>query len=246
MSLGIDTTKGLNLSPAEIIGSRRLGPSAGFYPVSGIEGHELQLWVPEPLQSYESRCLAKIVRESGVEYDRIFALSRGGFMAGGILAYANGHKRLHGIQSFGYDENNQPLKTPQLAGTPDLKGLPRGESLLIVDDLIEEGSALHATKTWLAKHLNPKRVDTAVIYDKDHEHILEVDYSVRKVPGLWLDHENQAQEDRRIQRLQELAPYITEMVYMGGWLSMQPADQHMLRALVEQSDTSGFYAGGTQ
>ncbi|MDQ2973015.1 MAG: hypothetical protein M3Q79_00855 [bacterium] len=234
-----------------LAGSKRLGPVAGFYPVPSIESPgETQLWVPEVLQNYESRCLAAIIKSSGVHYDRIISLARGGFAVGAIVAYSNGHKNLHGIQTDGYDNDNNAYDEPELINLPDVTGIAEGENVLLTDELVDKGGAIKVTKEWAYDVLRASRVDTAVIYDKDKPHKVNVDYSVRSVPDLWLDHESQADEARRNRRLEELTHLDPEIIWTMGWLSTQPADVDFLRKLIDMSHGrflagSDFHANGS-
>ncbi len=219
----------------------RLGPEAGFYPVQPLDKPPLpQLWVPEVLQAYEARCLAEIVEDGGVDYSRVFAVSRGGFLAGGIVAYANGQKLLHGIQTIGYDPvTNEPLDEPILACTPDLVNIPKHEkAVLVIDDLVDKGEAMRVVLGWIKEFLMPDRIDIAVIYDKDLPHTTNPTYSVRTVPNKWLDHENQAKKWRRHFRLKELIEHLPQMQKSLGFLATQAVDLGFLRELIAASEES--------
>lgn len=228
------------LSASQIRGSVRLGPVAGFYPVTGIETAETQLWVPEILQQYEARVLAEIIKAGGVQYDRVLAVARGGFVAGGTVAYSNGYKNLHGIQTIGYSEDNKPLEKLRVINTPDLEHIPRGQKILVVDDLVDKGEAGRATVGWAEETLDPELVDFAVIHVKDTGLPHNAKYFVRVVPNLWNDYESQADKARRDRRLGELKRYDPEMTYALGWLCRQAADVNLLKVLIDASEVPGY------
>ena len=219
-----------------------LGPVSGFWPVTGIEDPSVsQLWVPKVQQEFESRCLANLLQDNDVVPDVIFGIARGGLMVAQEIAYNNNVRLVASAQTIGYGPDNQPLEKPILGVMPNPDTFPEhirnGEShILIVDELVDEGEALLLIYGWVREHFKQARISTAVIYDKDKPHVFEPDYSLRKVPNLWLDHESQADKDRLITRMAELSNRKGLLQRAMGWLTTQYPDPDLLRRLVEESE----------
>ena len=223
-----------------------LGPVAGFWPVSGIEDPDKpQLWVPQVQQEFEARCLANMLQDNGVLPDVIIGVARGGLMVAQQLAYNNEVRLVAAAQTIGYGADNKPLEKPILGIMPDPATFPERvrtskANILVVDELIEEGEALQLICSWVHKHFRRATITTAVIYDKDHPHVMQPDFVLRKVPDLWLDHESQASRERLAFRMAELGNRKGLLQKAMAWLMFQEPDPEMLRQLVE--DSEGKYA----
>lgn len=216
-----------------------LGPVDGFWPVSGIEDPNVgQLWIPNALQDFEARCLARHIFEQGYFPDYVLTLARGGFMVAQAVAYTNDVKMVRSFQTIGYGKGTVESKT-ELVGVPALDPAMFNKKLLVVDELIDTGIAVGIVLDWIIKNLHPSEVKTAVLYDKDRPHVLDVDYKGRPVTNLWLDHESQADFERRNHRIQELNEHKKQITLAMGALSMLQATPEILRIILEK--TADYY-----
>lgn len=219
-------------------GEHRLGPVDGFYEVANIEhpNDPPQLWVPETLQAYEARCLAMMLEQAGEEYDVLWCPARGGFLPGGIVAYANEFETVLGPQVKKYGFTNLSAGKIEFVGVPDLGVLPKGMKHLVVDELADDGGTLDGVKVLLKDSpLNPKLVHTATPYAKRKKGAIEPDFSARTVIDRWLDFENHASRRRRNERLAELKPHSAKMMSSLGWLAQQPAHLELVPMMVAVS-----------
>lgn len=218
-----------------------LGPVEGFWPVEGFPGEAAeQVWIPKGLQDYEALCLAQIIKDSGYEPTHVVSIARGGLATAQAILYANEVKPTLGYQTYGYDNKGNPLPEPEITARPDFTGLRKAERrsplrLLITDELLDEGKTIRAVKNDIIQQLNPEEVLTAVIYEKNREHVMGVDFSVRTVRNLWLDHETQASTARRNARLEQLHPHIDQIADAMGKLAVLPADINLLHDMLGMS-----------
>lgn len=228
-----------------------LGPDMGFYPVEGLGPKENpeQLWIPKGIQDYEALCLAQIVNLDGFQPTHIVSIARGGLATAQALLYANEIKPTLGYQTYGYDENDQPLDEPIIVVRPDFTGMRKGERkgpmrVLITDELRDAGKSIRLVRQHVEVELEPEEVKVAVIYDKDRDHVpgSELDYYVRKVRNVWLDHETQASTARRNKRLEQLAVagYLNGIGLASSALAVTPADINRLDEMLEY--TAQYYA----
>ncbi len=218
-----------------------LGPVDGFYPVQGFEGeHEQQLWIPKGLQDYEALCLAALVEASGYQPTHVVAIARGGLATAQAVLYANNVKPALGYQTNGYDDNDRPLDMPIIKSRPNFDGLRKGERkeplrLFVSDELLDAGKSIKVVVEDLVEQLDPEEIKTGVIYVKDRPHVMEVDFYVRMVQDVWLDHETQASRERREVRLKQLEQYSGEITAAMGALAMLPASMLYLNAMLQHA-----------
>jgi hypoxanthine phosphoribosyltransferase len=220
-----------------------LGPIDGFYPVEGFTGeHKEQLWIPKGLQDYEALCLAALVEASGYEPTHIVSIARGGLATAQALLYANEVKPALGYQTYGYDQNDRPLDMPIIMSRPSFMGLRKHERkeplrLLVCDELLDAGKSIKVVVDDLVEQLEPEEIKTGVIYVKDRPHVTEVDFFVRLVQDVWLDHETQASRERREIRLEQLAAYAPDIAAAMGALAVLPARIEYLHAMLQRSQS---------
>ncbi len=216
-----------------------LGPIAGFYPVEGIEKpEEPQLWIPNTLQDYEARCLAKQIQEAGEDPELVLCLARGGMIVGQAIAYSNGIKPLVSIQTAGWTNDATQDEVTIIKNFPHVSDDMKGKRVFIADELADSASALKLTVEWAGENLDPADIKTGVIYLKDRDRVMMPDYYVRTVPNLWLDHESQSTHERRARRIAELIAYgwAKDIEEAMGKLAMTPVDRNFLVESVAASE----------
>lgn len=158
--------------------------------------------------------LAKKIHQSGVTYDRVVALARGGVSIAQSLSDLIAVKRISIIQSEMYTgiyEAKQPIIVQPLAANI------KGERILLIDDLADSGETLLFAKEYLAAH-GPALVQTATLLAKPWTKVLpdfwelrseawvifpwEVRETIETLSGMWAAKgENRAQISKNLQLL---------------------------------------------
>lgn len=122
-----------------------------------------------------SSSLAQKIKKSGVKFDLIIGIARGGIP----LAMVIGDKigvRIDIINVKSYTGVRQRLK-PQILST--INSSINGKRILLVDDLIEEGDTMHLI-VGLLKKMGAGKVTTAVMLTKPWSKF-KPDFKVRQV-----------------------------------------------------------------
>ena len=126
--------------------------------------------------------LALQLQHSGHSFDQVVALSRGGLRVGDTLSRL--FKRplvIMAARSYGGGKGRaqEELRLGnQLAHTCEALG----PKLLLVDDLVDSGDTLHASRHWLQETLQPELIKTAVLWLKTSSRI-KPDFWAMELPG---------------------------------------------------------------
>lgn len=142
-------------------------------------GHEVMSW--DDLGT-GARVLAEAVHADGWIPDMLLAVSRGGLLVGGALAYALGVRNTATISVEFYTGIEEHLAMPMLLPpVPDPVDISR-ERVLIVDDVADTGATLELVRAFLADHVGETRV--AVLYEKSGSTVA-CDYAWRRTDA-WI------------------------------------------------------------
>lgn len=113
-----------------------------------------------------SRAIAEAIVADGYEVDVVLAISRGGLLIAGALAYALGVKNTFTMNVEFYTGIDSRLESPLiLPPVPDPVDL-RATRVLIADDVADTGATLELVKGFCAGHVADARC--AVLYEKPH------------------------------------------------------------------------------
>lgn len=137
--------------------------------------------------------LAKKIERSGRRYDLVIGIARGGIPIAMVVADELGTK-IDIINVKSYTGVAKRIK-PKIIST--IIGDLSGKSLLLVDDLVDEGATLET----VTRHLeakSPSRVDTAVIFRKPWTRF-EPDYCM-STTDRWVVFPWDANETRRLRK----------------------------------------------
>jgi hypoxanthine phosphoribosyltransferase len=111
-----------------------------------------------------SRAIAEAIAADGYEVDVVLAISRGGLLIAGALAYALGVKNTFTMNVEFYTGVDARLEAPLiLPPVPDPVDL-RATRVLIADDVADTGATLELVKQFCAGHVAEARC--AVLYEK--------------------------------------------------------------------------------
>jgi hypoxanthine phosphoribosyltransferase len=111
-----------------------------------------------------SRAIAEAIAADGYEVDVVLAISRGGLLIAGALAYALGVKNTFTMNVEFYTGVDARLEAPLiLPPVPDPVDL-RETRVLIADDVADTGATLELVKQFCAGHVAEARC--AVLYEK--------------------------------------------------------------------------------
>lgn len=124
-----------------------------------------------------SRALAEAIVADGYEVDVVLAISRGGLLIAGALAYALGVKNTFTMNVEFYTGVDARLEAPLiLPPVPDPVDL-RETRVLIADDVADTGATLDLVKRFCAGHVAEARC--AVLYEKP-ESLVRAEYVWRR------------------------------------------------------------------
>jgi hypoxanthine phosphoribosyltransferase len=101
-------------------------------------------------------------------YDAIIAISRGGLIAGTIMAHQLGIKKVYsiGVTSYGEDNDQGELEMYQKLSETDALDV-KHKSFILVDEVIDSGSTLAQVKAHLQENgISPDNYKTVCLYDK--------------------------------------------------------------------------------
>lgn len=113
-----------------------------------------------------SRAIAEAIVADGYEVDVVLAISRGGLLIAGALAYALGVKNTFTMNVEFYTGIDSRLEAPLiLPPVPDPIDL-KATRVLIADDVADTGATLELVKQFCAGHVADARC--AVLYEKPH------------------------------------------------------------------------------
>jgi hypoxanthine phosphoribosyltransferase len=87
--------------------------------------------------------LAGEIRASGTRFDVLLSITRGGLVPAGMLAYRLGIRNILVAAVEYYDDQGQPGPHPTFLQFP-ADPLLRGQSVLIVDEVWDSGTTIHA------------------------------------------------------------------------------------------------------
>ena len=87
--------------------------------------------------------VAELAEQVRGEYDVMLVITRGGLVPGGMLAYQLGIRNILVAAVEYYDEHGQPGPSPTFLQFP-ADPLLRGQRVLIVDEVWDSGSTIHA------------------------------------------------------------------------------------------------------
>lgn len=87
--------------------------------------------------------LAAEIRASGTRFDVLLSITRGGLVPAGMLAYRLGIRNILVAAVEYYDDHGQPGPHPTFLQFP-ADPLLRGQSVLIVDEVWDSGTTIHA------------------------------------------------------------------------------------------------------
>ncbi len=110
--------------------------------------------------------LAAKIDRSGVKFDRIICLARGGLRVGDILSRIfNLPLAILAVSSYNDDTHERGRLA--IAGQMTMTGDRLGERILLVDDLVDSGVTLQQTVIWLRnRYPEINEIHTAVIWYK--------------------------------------------------------------------------------
>jgi hypoxanthine phosphoribosyltransferase len=124
-----------------------------------------------------ARAIAESVADDGFAPDVILAISRGGLLIAGALAYALGVKNTFTMNVEFYTGVDQRLDAPLiLPPVPDPVDL-RQARVLIADDVADTGATLELVKRFCSGHVAEARC--AVLYEKPRS-LVQAEYAWRR------------------------------------------------------------------
>jgi len=133
--------------------------------------------------------LAQQILKSGVEFDRLVALAKGGLtFSRSMVDYLN-VKELSSFQIEFYTGIGQTARTPVI--TQSLPVSVRNERVLIFDDIVDSGETLELATTYLQYH-GASSITTACLYTKPWTK-LQPDFKVRQSDA-WIIFPNETRE----------------------------------------------------
>ena len=139
-----------------------------------MDGREVMTW--DDLGT-GSRALAEAIVANGYEVDVVLAISRGGLLIAGALAYALGVKNTFTMNVEFYTGVDARLEAPLLLPpVPDPVDL-RETRVLIADDVADTGATLDLVKRFCEGHVADARC--AVLYEKPQS-LVRADYVWRR------------------------------------------------------------------
>ena len=89
------------------------------------------------------RLVKELARQVGGEHDVLLAITRGGLVPAGMLAYLLGHRDILVAAVAFYDDHGQPGDQPAFFQFP-ADPLLRGKRVLIVDEVWDTGTTIEA------------------------------------------------------------------------------------------------------
>ena len=89
------------------------------------------------------RLVKELAERVGVEHDVLLAITRGGLVPAGMLAYLLGHRDILVAAVAFYDDHGQPGDQPAFLQFP-ADPLLRGRRVLIVDEVWDTGTTIEA------------------------------------------------------------------------------------------------------
>lgn len=128
-------------------------------------------------QSYQMsfRLFEKMI-EDDFYPDVIVGIARGGWIPARLLADFNGNKRTANIKIEFYEHTSKSSEKPIIS--QEISEDVSNKKVLIVDDVADSGKSLAVAIDHIKK-MNPKKIQTATLFYKDHS-IIEPDYYVRE------------------------------------------------------------------
>lgn len=133
--------------------------------------------------------LAQKIIDSGLEFDRVVALAKGGLAFARSISDLTGVKEISSMTVEFYPLIGQTSEAPII--TQSLPLTIRNERILLFDDLIDSGKTLQVALEYI-KHLGPKSVHTATFFTKPHSPF-KPDFSVEEVDA-WVIFPNEIRE----------------------------------------------------
>ena len=122
------------------------------------------------------RSLAELIRQSGKKYTRILAVSRGGLLPAGILAYELDIRDCEAVNMSGYDAGGRRRDD----GAVELRAdKAADEHTLVIDDISDSGRTFR-----LLRQIYPQACFAAVYVKAAGESA--VDLFAQKLPDRWL------------------------------------------------------------
>ena len=122
-----------------------------------------------------SEALAEKVRSRGVKFDLVIGIARGGMPVAMVVSDHLG-VRIDFINVKSYEGIAQ-RNTPKILST--LSEGTKGKSILLVDDLVDQGDTMETVKKYLNEQ-NPRHLEAAVLFKKPWSKI-EPDYYLEVV-----------------------------------------------------------------
>lgn len=113
--------------------------------------------------------LAIKINESGWKFNQIVCIAKGGLRVGDILSRLFEQPlAIFSASSYG-GENNQIRGEIKLSQHLSMTTYKIGNKVLLVDDLVDSGISLKATKEWLEKHYPEEitEIRSAVLWQKE-------------------------------------------------------------------------------
>lgn len=141
------------------------------------ENNEIYLsW--EDFETYAARMVAEI-EASGIGYDAIIGIARGGLVPATFLAYRLGIKEFYvmNVQSY----QGQKMIDPRFL---DLPSNIRADRVLVVDDILDSGTTYRLARQWLNQ--TPVEFDWAVLVDKGKSNVQAKFVGAVIDNGLWV------------------------------------------------------------
>lgn len=115
--------------------------------------------------------LARMIQDSGVQYDWLVAVGRGGMFPAGRLAYMLRTKQVLHVALTRYKKGERSTdRPPEILTFPDQRFFT-GQTVLVIDDVWDKGHSFWAVVQAI-EGCQPVRVDTAALHfkPKSNEH----------------------------------------------------------------------------
>lgn len=151
--------------------------------------------------------LSRQINASGLEFDIVVGIARGGLPPARFLCDFLNIKRLTTIQIRHYTEGAEQKEKAEMVDKPTQE--LKGKKVLLVDDVNDTGKTLQAAAEFILKQ-NPKMLKTAVLDEKDTTDF-EADLKAEKLKEWkWLIYQWAASED------------VLEFIKKGDMLEKEP------------------------
>src|SRR4026207_974008 len=114
--------------------------------------------------------VADLAAKDGAQYDVMLAITRGGLIPAGMLAYRLGIRNILVAAVEYYDDEGKPGPRPTFLQFP-ADPLLRGQRVLIVDEVWDSGTTIHAVTQRVRQAGAPP--DTAVLHYKPGRSVVD-------------------------------------------------------------------------